>query len=177
MKLAKMIIDVETGGLNPEENKLLTIGLIVDDDVKINTELVVKDDEELVVTDEALKINNLDINYVNTIGMSSEDVIHFLYDIKNALEVDKFIPVGWNVKFDLEFLARFLGREIYEDLFYYKCIEVSSIYYAIFKELVSLDEACDKLKIPLNKNTYHNALYDCYLTKRVKECLMKKIET
>ncbi len=67
-----LFIDTETGGLNPDKHSLLSLAMVVWEDMEIidSQELLINDGK-LSVTEEALSINKIDIEKHKQSAISS----------------------------------------------------------------------------------------------------------
>lgn len=101
-----LFIDTETGGLNPREDALLSVGLVVWEDGKVlaSRDWKIKSgDKNYCIS--ALNINNIDIKEHNSVACEPEvaafEIIEF---------IDEWFPTkaatlaGHNVSFDRDFL-------------------------------------------------------------------------
>lgn len=102
-----VVIDGETGGLDPKVHSLLTLALLV---VK-NNKIVVRKEWKIKhstyhITDEAMKINGIDLNTLDRVGISKEqagrEIVKFLS--KHCSKESKGLFVGQNTIFDINFL-------------------------------------------------------------------------
>ena len=106
-------VDVETTGLEPKINDIIQLALIIEIDGKV----VRKEKFEMQpfnydnISPEALEVNGLSIEQIkgfDTPQIAYRKIVNILdkyifkYDKK-----DKFIPAGYNVKFDVDFLTEF----------------------------------------------------------------------
>jgi DNA polymerase-3 subunit epsilon len=157
-------IDLETTGLNPKKDEILSIGA-----VKIRgNEILVNESLELFVKPE----NNI-----------SEKSIHIHHirpcDLQNAIEADKAIEkvlefiegrtlVGYYIKFDYEMLSRYTSRLIGCKL-PNRTIELSSMYYKRRRkssayEFVDLKFDTILKELDLPKLYKHDALNDAIMS-------------
>ena len=105
-----LFIDVETGGLNPDDSSLLEIAAIGTD--MHGNELFsyhahcLPDDQYFKIWPEALKVNNADLTRNDRLPLLDidDDIIELL------IHYNCNIPIGWNVQFDLSFIKRYLRR-------------------------------------------------------------------
>ena len=103
--MKRLFIDVETGGIDPNVHSLLTIGLVVADGERIidRLELGIKH-KVFNVTQEAMKVNNIDLTNLTT---SPEDTF-VIIDTFLKRNFDKKIHIGGhNVGFDVSFFKPF----------------------------------------------------------------------
>jgi DNA polymerase-3 subunit epsilon len=113
--------DCETTGLDPKLNDIVTLSMIIDIDGKIVDRLDVKMQPKNwdAISPEALKVNGLTIEQLKTFEAPS--VAHAKIKAffgkyvdqfkKNKTMEDKFVPAGYNVTFDVQFLAEFFAKQ------------------------------------------------------------------
>ena len=114
MKL--LFIDVETTGLNPNKNGVIQVAMLHQDkelNLQVNPiPLGVKIDKE------ALKINGVKKKWIKKMPdheKQFQKMLNFLEEYVNPFKKDdKFVAVGYNVKFDVEFLHGWAKREDYK---------------------------------------------------------------
>lgn len=99
-----VVIDTETGGLDPYHHSLLSIGL-VSWCGRYQTELFVIEDE-LNTNPRSMEINKIDLNWLKTVGKSPADVCDQIDHFIQELPVHPVIFAGHNIAFDLAFLKR-----------------------------------------------------------------------
>jgi DNA polymerase III epsilon subunit-like protein len=113
--------DCETTGLDPKLNDIVTLSMIIDIDGKIVDRLDLKMQPKNwdAISPEALKINGLTIEQLKTFEAPS--VAHAKIKAffgkyvdqfkKNKTIDDKLIPAGYNVLFDIQFLAELFVKQ------------------------------------------------------------------
>ena len=174
MKL--FFVDTETGGLDPSKHSLLAIGYLIYDDESdeiVDTGVIYHKADEYIVTPSALRINGLNLVEVAEKGMAKEEIIQKFKQL--AEEHGKFLPAGWNLQFDVGFLKALLG-EAYREVFYYKGIDIFTLYYLVYGESVSLKEAAVKvLGEHIRERQWHDALIDITTTFAIYKELRKAI--
>ncbi len=170
-----LFIDTETGGVEPEEHSLLSLGIIVWENGKtiFEDETYIKD-TVYKVTAQALAINNIDISYIDKIGLDKQEVVQKIKGIKERYFSNRIMTVaGHNVAFDVSFLKQLYKSNGYSfmDDFSHRVVDTSSIlqflYYAgkIETNISSSDAAFQYFNIEVEKR--HTALDDCRATVRL----------
>ncbi len=171
-----LFIDTETGGLNPNKHSLLSLAMVVWEDMKIidSQELLIND-EILSVTEEALSINKIDIEKHKQSAISSSLAIEkiFLFINKHFPEQRKITIAGHNVHFDVSFLRFFFSQndENFSKFFSHRIIDTSSILYYLYlaghikQKVISSDEAFDYFEIKVEGR--HTALGDAIATAKL----------
>ena len=117
-----LVLDTETGGLDPSYSLLTAYFLATDDKFNIKSELDLKikpDKGNFVTSEGALKKNkiNLEKHAVEAINESSatQKLLVFL-DAASDGGREKLIPVGHNIGFDLDFIhAKLLDKKAWHD--------------------------------------------------------------
>lgn len=100
-------LDVETGGLIPGKNPVLTIGGIVEKNTHVEKEFVIKlkplPGQE--IDEKALEVNGITPQEIDTEHVNAmEGLAEFMSIIRTYYGKDKPIPAGHNVGFDLGML-------------------------------------------------------------------------
>jgi DNA polymerase III alpha subunit (gram-positive type) len=108
-----LIVDTETGGLNPSVNGILSISLKLLNEEESLT-IYFKPDPRFIYEAQALKINKLDLLQLKQQGLNFEDgslIIHrWLLELQSKYNIKQFTLVGHNITFDIPFL-----KQIFED--------------------------------------------------------------
>lgn len=172
-----IFIDAETTGLNPKLHNLLTLALMVVKDNK----LVAKKEWKIKhltyhVTEEALKVNGIDINEHDKVAQDKElvgrEIIKFLNQHCNPEK--RAMLVGQNTIFDKNFLETFLAGlnnerlTAYNKLVTHRYIDLMSITAflnlagVIKTEGIGLDAIIKHFDIPVKAR--HTALDDARMT-------------
>lgn len=170
-----LFLDTETGGIEPTESSLFSIGIVVweNGNTIFENEIYIKD-MTYKTTAQALLINNIDISQIDKIGLDKLDVVKKLKKIKEQyFDNDRMTLVGHNVAFDVSFLKQLYketGFSFLED-FSHRMIDTSSIlqylYFAkkLEENISSSDKAFEYFNIEVEKR--HTALDDCRATVRL----------
>ncbi len=180
-----LFVDTETGGVDPKETSLLSIGLVIWHNKKIvdKKEILLKEDI-IKITPEAFKINKIDLNEITEKGRCSKDAINDILEFsKNHFSSKSLIPLGGhNTNFDANFI-KYLFRNSnmnFNKYFSYRYIDTASILKYLFlakkldRELSSLGEAIDYFNISVNKR--HSALEDALATAKLFSILIDLIK-
>ncbi len=171
-----MVIDVETGGLNPETHALLEVSAVflTFNDVGELTpsdklEFKILPDERCVIDEKALKINKINMNSHQSIAISERDALKNLFgSIRKAIKSHhcvRGILAGHNAPFDLAFLEAASKRQgIKRNPFHpFSVIDTVSLS-ALFYGQTTLKNACSEAKISFNESLAHSSLYDAEKT-------------
>lgn len=185
MESRLLFIDTETGGLDPENHSLLSVAMVVWENMEIidSQELLINDGI-LSVTNEALEINKIDIEEHKRLAISSSQAIEKIYTFINLhFPKDKKVTVaGHNVQFDISFLKILFiqNKRDFSTLFSHRIIDTSSILYYLYlaghikKKAVSSDEAFELFKIKVEGR--HTALGDAMATAKLFNRLLDLIK-
>jgi ribonuclease T len=171
-----VVIDVETGGLNPETHALLEVSAVflTFNDVGELTpsdklEFKILPDERCVIDEKALKINKINMNSHQSIAISERDALKNLFgSIRKAIKSHhcvRGILAGHNAPFDLAFLEAASKRQgIKRNPFHpFSVIDTVSLS-ALFYGQTTLKNACSEAKISFNESLAHSSLYDAEKT-------------
>jgi len=189
-----VIIDVETGGLNPDTDALLEIAAVF---VDFNPEgwLVPVDRycnhiqafEGARLDAEALEINRIDPDYPLRFAEPEKKVLseffEKVYEKLNATGCRLAVLVGHNAHFDLSFIQEAIKRcQIEASPFHsFTCFDTATLSAVIYGKTV-LAKALYAAGISFNKEEAHSAVYDvektaelfCKIVNRVKGIGMSK---
>jgi DNA polymerase-3 subunit epsilon len=181
-----LVIDTETGGLDPTQHSILSLGAVVYGvGGHIEDELYIQIAEpNIVATPAALKVNGIDLT--TWVG---DDPLQAVVYLKNWLQKNWIRkPVGLaghNVaSFDVGFVKRLfaLAGEDYSKVFHYRMLDTMTLAYALdlagrLPGLRSrgLDALCQRFGIVIRKGEAHNALEDARATAQLLTRLMDMI--
>ena len=180
-----LFIDTETGGMNPNEHSLLSLAMVIWEDMKIidSQELLINDGV-LSVTEEALSINRIDIEKHKQSAIPSSQAIEliFLFISKHFSDQKKITLAGHNVHFDADFLRTFLSRnnKNFNEFFSHRIVDTSSILYYLYlagnikHRAISSDEAFELFGIEVEGR--HTAIGDAIATARLFTILLSLIK-
>ncbi|KQV64089.1 3'-5' exonuclease [Caulobacter sp. Root343] len=108
-----LVIDTETGGLDPDRHSLLSIAAVVWDDGRVAGEIeILVGEAELTVTARALEINRIDLvehalRAVPPVDALSQLLAFVAEHFRPELAArEQIVLVGHNVAFDVSFLRR-----------------------------------------------------------------------
>jgi DNA polymerase-3 subunit epsilon len=185
-----LVLDTETGGLDPDRYSILSVGAVVWDDGVLGEELDLPIAEASIVTDPtSLAINQIDpqIHSITAlpVGHAAARFVGYLrrnFPLLNQGE--KITVVGHNVAFDIGFLRRFLrlGNEHFDDYFSHRSVDTATILkFLMLAERVSISspsstEAFDYFHIKIPDQQRHTALGDARATAELLNCLIRLIQ-
>lgn len=180
--------DVESSGLDPVKNDILTLSGVLEIDGKIikGINLKIQPFNYDNISKEALEVNGLTIEEIKTFDepkVAYKKLVSFLNTCVNRYDkFDKMIPAGYNVNFDVNFLFEFFkkcGDPYCGSYLDYHKLDVASL--VLFFKIhglfdfhgYKLEKVANQLEIPINA---HDAKEDILATRKVYYKLMDKIE-
>ncbi len=137
-----IVVDVETGGLNPEEHALLTVAAVPiwktdTNELHIGHPWYAELQPAGAVTVSALQINNINLDvHMRTARRLDEahaDFCNWLTNLRTSSimhdKAEKFTLVGWNVRFDASFLQPWFQacNDDLEHWFSYRMLDIQAI--------------------------------------------------
>jgi DNA polymerase III epsilon subunit-like protein len=161
--------DTETGGLNPETDALLSVGLVDYQDGKIlRSEEVLIDASGLVCDPKALAVNHIDLD------------LHHAYS--GLLRTDgATLRRGHNVFFDVGFIRRLFAPDVLRKMVSHrmldtcKCWVPGSIRAAFPDGIGKLDQAMAHFGLTMPEGKRHTALGDALVTAELYTRLLQTI--
>lgn len=125
-----IVVDCETGGLDPSQNPLLEIGAVDLDTLETFRIGMIPWNSKQVCTEEALKINGID--YMEWISFKSGNFtpVHGMYEFNHWLEGRELLLAGHNPSFDLGFLKYNFETAGLKNPFGYRTIDLHSVAFA-----------------------------------------------
>ncbi|NCX93928.1 MAG: ribonuclease T [Gammaproteobacteria bacterium] len=171
-----IVVDVETGGLDPEKNALLevaAISLTLNDELQLCIEdrlvLKIKPDPQCAIVPEALKINKIDLSKHNETAIDEPDALREFFGFaRKAIKKHdclRGILVGHNATFDLSFIHAAAERHQLKRNPFHPFSVIDTVGLAgLFYGQTVLKIACEKAEITFKDSDAHNALYDAEKT-------------
>jgi DNA polymerase-3 subunit epsilon len=180
-----LFIDTETGGLDPGKHSLLSLALVVWENMEIiDSQEILINDGILSVTEEALSVNGIDIEkHKHSAVFSSQAMDEILFFISNHFPQERKITIaGHNVHFDSDFLKRFFSanNKDYSKFFSHRIVDTSSILYYLYLagrikfRAISSDKAFDLFEIKVEGR--HTAIGDAIATAKLFTKLLDLIK-
>lgn len=123
-----IVVDVETGGLDPRKNPILAIGA-VDFDTGATFEAECYPRPDLVIEDQALAVNGFTREYLQNIEMDTRTMLQIFLEWCANLKTDYTIA-GENPSFDRDFIAENLKHYLMKNPFGHRTVDLHSIMYA-----------------------------------------------
>lgn len=126
-----LVIDTETGGVDPQKHSLLTayFALYSDDLNFINDLEVTPSSDEYVISPKALEINNINlVEHSKGAEPSASMRLGNFLSFATYTYGTRPIPVGHNVEFDLQFVYNnLLSKRDWEHYVSYRKLDTSSV--------------------------------------------------
>lgn len=180
----ELFIDIETSGTNAEQDAIIQIaGIIRIDGVeqeRFSWYMYPSPGDR--VSQEALDINNLTLEYLQEHGISQQQGYERFVSILESYiqkfdKSDKFFLKGWKVYFDMEFLSWWFIKN--GDNYFFSWAhtlpwDVATYFITLFEDNFHLlppkmnqSVAADFLQLPYNKDKLHDAVEDIDLSMRI----------
>lgn len=180
-----LFIDTETGGLDPGKHSLLSIGMVIWEEMEIiDSKEILINDGVLSVTKEALAVNKIDIEKHRQTAVSSLQAVDEIFSFtgKHFPGNRKISLAGHNVHFDAGFLKAFLAasNKDFSKYFSHRMIDTSSILHFLYlsgqigQKAISSDEAFTLFNIEVRGR--HTALGDAIATAELFTKLLRLIK-
>lgn len=186
-----LVIDTETGGIDPDRYSLLSLAAAVWTDGRIEGEMEVYVGEpDIVVTAQALEINGFDLVEHARIAVPPAEALSRLLDFVTdqfQLELaagEKVVLVGHNVGFDVSFLRRLcrLAGSPFPLIFSHRTLDTASVlrFLALAGFLpvsaVASTEAFSYLGVRIPEELRHTALGDARATAELLTRLLELVQ-
>ncbi|KKM45930.1 hypothetical protein LCGC14_1560170 [marine sediment metagenome] len=152
-----IVVDVETGGLDPQNNPLLSIGAVDYDNSDREYYGKIAPYLDLEITKEALGVNGINVEEWKENNLLKETIQEF----SDWVGVNKknIILAGHNPRFDLDFLKVNFKRVDISFPFTYRTVDLHTLAYSKFggKEKLTSDRIYELLGMEIEPRP-HNAL-------------------
>jgi len=180
--------DTETTGLNSKVNDIIQLGFIIEIDGKVvrKEKLEMQPFDYSSISKIALDTHKISVEKMKTFDtpqIAYAKIVNILDEYINKYDKeDKFIPAGYNVKFDMEFLREFFiknNNKYFGSYFDYHFIDAMAILFLkryagkIALDNYKLETACNYYNIEIKS---HDALSDISATRELLLKVMKEIE-
>ena len=181
MKLDRplLVIDVETTGLHPDRNQVLSVGVVVVNRYLLKTfemEYKVNLDNPFEVLRaeyrRAQKVHGISTRDALFGGEPLEDVVYYLETL--AKQYPDALIAGNNVGFDYAFVKRMFEMVDKKCPFDYHLVDLTGLA-AVHLGIVSLAKIMDALGIDKSKYTKHSAIGDAEATADALIALLKML--
>jgi DNA polymerase III epsilon subunit-like protein len=175
-----LVLDVETGGVNPFKHSLLSVGMVAMEWDEHDNCMVFKDTLQLFVksdiynvTEKAMEINGINLDWLNAHGASRHTTAIAIQNfVKRNFGLHKPIVVGKNVGMDKYFVYKLLEEcpmaTKWDDLFNYRMIDLSALLLSMYYTGNIPKDACSNAGameyFHITNEQAHEALSDAIAT-------------
>lgn len=184
-----IILDCETGGLDPKTSDLLSIGMVFvkDGEIIAEREWFLRKDSPYRVTPGAMAVNRFNWNDIKDTGMDMYSIIwefqKLMVEIFDCEGRIKPTMIGHNIDFDLGFIfEQFMEKADWEKLVSYRKVDTAGIgRFLIDCDIIpgnksDLSSLAKELEIETDEDgARHSALFDAQLTWKVYKAMRKKL--
>ena len=173
-----VVVDLETGGFNPNNNAILEIAITLIEEENgnlipgITERFHIEPFEGLEVEKESLEFTKIKLDHPLRQAVKEVDALKSLFKTinknKTKYQCSRAILVGHNAHFDLSFLNASIERnKIKRSPFHpFSVIDTVSLGVAVTQQTV-LARVCKELKIEYSNDDAHSAAYDSDVTAKV----------
>ncbi len=182
-----LFIDTETGGLNPETDALLSIGMVHwrDGEILGTREILVQSGSR-VVTSRAIEVNKIVLRTHNANAMSRRSAAELFYRtcenwFPEHSKKNRITLGGHNIGFDINFIRPLFGDR-WADTYSHAFIDTSSVFALLWHsgrvpgELRSLDQGLRHFGISVEAQARHTALGDALGTAKLWTAVVESLK-
>ena len=177
-KYLPVVVDIETGGFDPELNAILEIAITLIEEHDKN--FVVGETyrhhiipfENSIIEKESLEFTKIKLDHPLRNAIDEKDAIKDIFKIinkvKNKYECSRAILVGHNAHFDNSFLDAALKRNNIKKTPFHKFSVIDTVSLGVLATgQTVLARICEKLGIDYDNDQAHSAAYDTSVTAKV----------
>ena len=177
-KYLPVVVDIETGGFDPELNAILEIAitLIEENDNKFIVGETYRHHinpfKNSIIEKESLEFTKIKLDHPLRNAIDEKDAIKDIFKIinklKNKYECSRAILVGHNAHFDKSFLDAAIKRNNIKRTPFHKFSVIDTVSLGVLATgQTVLARICDKLEIDYDNDQAHSAAYDTLVTAKV----------
>tara|TARA_B100000579_G_C22777344_1_gene827335 strand:+ start:593 stop:1177 length:585 start_codon:yes stop_codon:yes gene_type:complete len=177
-KYLPVVVDIETGGFDPELNAILEIAitLIEEQDNKFVVGETYRHHinpfENSIIEKESLDFTKIKLDHPLRNSIDEKDAIKDIFKIinkiKNKYECSRAILVGHNAHFDMSFLDAAMKRNNIKKTPFHKFSVIDTVSLGVLATgQTVLARICDQLGIDYDNDQAHSAAYDTLVTAKV----------
>lgn len=170
-----VVVDIETSGVNPEQNALLEICAVL---IDLNNDGTFTKGRQIfehvipfdgaILDEKSLEFNKIDPFQPLRFAISEKEALTKIFDVINlelqAQNCNRAVLVGHNAWFDLLFLKSAILRTKLTSPFHaFTCFDTATLAALAYKQTV-LSKALNAAKITFDSNEAHSAIYDANKT-------------
>tara|TARA_Y100001954_G_scaffold95996_1_gene104945 strand:+ start:19 stop:603 length:585 start_codon:yes stop_codon:yes gene_type:complete len=186
-KYLPVVVDIETGGFDPQANAILEIAITLIEEeqnhffVGETIRHHIEPFEGSIIEEESLNFTNIKLDHPLRKTISEKDALANIFKVinqaKNKYECSRAILVGHNAHFDSSFLNAAVKRcDIKKTPFHkFSVIDTVSLGVLATGQTV-LARICDELEIDYDNDEAHSAAYDSRVTAEVLCCIINKYD-
>lgn len=165
-----IVLDTETGGLDPLQDSLLQVGIMVCENGKVLDQKRINIvHKRYHVTSRAMEINKIDL--ATHTGVKPADAVAEIIAFVRQHFIKPAQVLGHNVSFDVGFVKK-LFQDVgvdYDNVFSYRLLDTSSFarvleFSGIIERGGSLGQLAKTFGIEVEETDLHDALVDCEVT-------------
>lgn len=181
-KRVGIFVDTETSGVDEKLHSVLQVALIaydLDSKQTLGTYSTFVNHPTVNVQLAALKVNNIDLRTLSTLGISPSDTCDKISEFVRTYGQGQLVtPIGHNVDFDLRFLKVLFEANKRRYPFAFRTLDTcSTARFLIEAKLLpptpcKLGDLVQLFQIPSDPTKLHGAIYDVELTVKVFEKLL-----
>jgi ribonuclease T len=186
-KYLPVVVDIETGGFDPEENAILEIAItLIEEDNNVykvgeTFRHHIEPFEGSVVEKESLEFTKIKLDHPLRGAISEKDALNDIFKIinktKNKYECSRAILVGHNAHFDSSFLQAAVKRNNIKKTPFHKFSVIDTVSLGVLATgQTVLARICDKLNIDYDNKQAHSAAYDSDVTAKVLCSIINKFD-
>ena len=177
-KYLPVVVDLETGGFNPETNAILEVAITLIEEQ--NGVLIVgetyrhhiKPFQGSIVEEESLEFTKIKLDHPLRNAVDEKEALTDLFKIinkaKNKYECSRAILVGHNAHFDSSFLTAAYKRNNIKKTPFHKFSLIDTVSLGVLATgQTVLARICDELNIDYDNEEAHSAAYDTIVTAKV----------
>ena len=179
-KTTYVVIDTETGGLNPDHHSLISVGLVDKSGTKMD-EFIVRE-PKLVADPRSMAIHGISEAQIESDGLSPNEAVDRFEAFFNDIE-GTILLAGHNISFDLSFIRRLyrLTNRQRPCRISHRSIDTHTMLWTAIQlgvlppETSSSDGAFAYFKIEPPADKRHTALGDAIATQKLLEALISSL--
>ena len=186
-KYLPVVVDIETGGFDPEVNAILEIAITLIEEennvYKVGETFRhhIKPFEGSVVEKESLEFTKIKLDHPLRGAISEKDALNDIFKIinktKNKYECSRAILVGHNAHFDSSFLQAAVKRNDIKKTPFHKFSVIDTVSLGVLATgQTVLARICDELNIDYDNEQAHSAAYDSDVTAKVLCSIINKFD-
>lgn len=186
-KYLPVVVDIETGGFDPNTNAILEIAItLIEEDqnhffVGETVRHHIEPFQDSIIEEESLNFTNIKLDHPLRKAVSEQDALTNIFKVinraKNKHECSRAILVGHNAHFDSSFLNAAVKRCNIKKTPFHKFSVIDTVSLGVLATgQTVLARICDALNIDYDNDEAHSAAYDSRVTAEVLCCILNKYD-